>query len=374
MYRIPLTILTLLMALLLAAGCSKSPADDGSSSTGLNLTDEFGGYLATAEKPAFDDPALIAEAELNEGEEYDDPILLSPGMDAVVADTLGSFYHLRALWGRLCFDTASTDVVDWTGSLTISDGAMIIRRTIHFELGQDYIPTRTDRQLVEWVSFTTVHNDGIMIDIHIPDTVDIATVSLDFTTGPYSRTFALEELAALDTIVYLDDYDSNAVAFYGFQLNHRVCPRGHLMGGWGYDEEGQGVFRGTWMSRSGWVAGYLNGHYGETDDGDRVFFGKWINRAGECEGLLRGIYGQNGNGDGFGNGNGGGQGDDNGTRTRRQAGWFAGDVFDASQAQIGAMKGKFYSRSERAHGFFAGRWKLPCDSAAPELDTSDDGF
>ncbi len=374
MYRIPTTILTLLAALLLASGCSKSPADDSTAATGLNLTDEFGGYTASAEKPAFGDPTLVAEATLNEGEEYDDPILQSPGMGAVVSDTLGGFYHLRALWGRLCLDTASTDIVDWSGSLSISDGAMIIRRTIHFELGQDYIPTRTDRQLVEWVSYTTVHNDGVMIDIHVPDTVDLAAVTLDFTTGPYTRTFALAELVALDTIVYLEDVDSNAVAFYGFQLNRRVCPHGHLMGGWGYDEDGEGVFRGTWMSRSGWVAGYLNGHFGQTDDGDQVFFGKWINRSGECEGLLRGIYGPIGNGDGFGNGNGNGQGDDHGNQNRRHRGWFAGDVFDAAEVPIGVMKGKYSSRANRANGFFAGRWKLSCDSAATDLDTSAEGF
>jgi len=378
MYRLSLVIMSFITLVLLGAGCSKSPAETDDTSTSLNLTDEYGGYTATAEKVAFDDPDLIAETELNEGEEYNDPILLSPVVASLVDDSERNFYHLRALWGQLRCDTSVTNVTDWSGSLTISDGAAIIRRTIHFELGQDYIPTRTDRTLIEWVSYTTIHNDGIAVDFYIPDSVDAETVTIDFSTGPYSRIFSLEELTSLYTIVYLDNADSNAIALFGFQLNHAFCPRGHLLGGWGYNEEGDGVFRGTWMSRSGWVAGYLQGHFGIDDDGVQVFFGKWINRSGEFEGYLRGIYGHNGNGDGFGNGNGNGNGDDNRTDSAQGrycgGGWYAGDILNANDHEIGVMRGRFRSASDRAHGFFAGRWKVRCSAIAAELDDSAEGF
>jgi len=377
MYRLSAVIIGLAAIVLLGAGCSESPSDPGEVSTGLNLDDEYGGYTATAEKVAFDDPALIAETEANEGEEYDDPVMLDPGVDSLV-DSTRNFYHLRALWGQLRCDSTATDVTDWSGSLTVSDGAAIIRRTIHFEVGQDYILTRTDPTLIEWVSYTTVHNDGLAVNFYIPDSVDPAGVTIDFTTGPYSRALTLDELTSLDTIVYLDDPDSNAIALYGFQLNQALCPRGHLMGGWGYNVDGDGVFRGTWMSRSGWVAGYLEGHFGVNDDGDQVFFGKWINRSGEFEGFLRGIYGHNGNGDGHGNGNGNGNGDDNRSDNAQGkyygGGWYAGDIINANDQEIGVMRGRFRSAPERAKGFFAGRWKVRCGAAATELDDSEEGF
>ena len=87
---------------------------------------------------------------------------------------------------------------------------------------------RTDRTLIEWVSQTTVHNDGLAVDIFVPrpaptlDTTEVPLVdtlgdstwtivvdtsypepepvTVEFATGPYSRTFELAELQSLDTI------------------------------------------------------------------------------------------------------------------------------------------------------------------------------
>ncbi|HEX2897426.1 MAG TPA: hypothetical protein VHP63_05175, partial [candidate division Zixibacteria bacterium] len=264
-------VLSLVALLAVVLGCSKSAVEPESTMEEPNLTEEFGGYQAVSENPAFGDDELLTEASESE-EEYDDPFLASAGMDTIINDSEAGHYHLRAVWGKLRYDSSSTTPTDWTGSLTITRGAEIIRRVIRFERSTDYIVPRKDRRLIEWVSQTTVHNDGIAVDIFVPrlkpliDTsrfvqidsngneiviivVDttwpaIEPVKVEFKTSPYSRTFALEELVSLDTIVYLDD--SNAVAFHAIKLDRFPCPRGFLAGAWGFTEDGRGVFRGVW--------------------------------------------------------------------------------------------------------------------------------
>ncbi|RME23838.1 MAG: hypothetical protein D6800_09350, partial [Candidatus Zixiibacteriota bacterium] len=159
------TTIAVLGLLLLAVGCSNQ-AVDPSASDGLNLTDEFGGYTTVAEKPAFGDTQLADEE--NDEQEINDPILGSPAVDSVIADPEAGAFHLRAVWGRLELDTTVTQQTDWSGSLTISRGAEVVRRLIRFENGQDYLLPRTSRDLIEWVSVTTVHNDGIAVDLYVP--------------------------------------------------------------------------------------------------------------------------------------------------------------------------------------------------------------
>jgi hypothetical protein len=344
----------MLSLLVWVAGCSDSPTVTDQDQT-ISLEGDFGGLTTTKEAPAFGDTELAAD-DITE-EEIDDPVLSSPEVASLVDDIDAGMFHFRAVWGQLCLDTTVTEVTDWTGSITISRGAVVIRKTIRFELGQDYIPTRTDRQTVDWVSYTTVHNDGVAFDLLVPpvepiyDTtvtvgtdslgnpVDVITVdtiypetepvTVEFATGAYMRVFTLDELAALDTIVELDD--GNAVAIHAAQVFCQRCPRGFLAGGWGYDEEGQGVFRGRWMSREGRIVGHLRGHFGVNDAGRNVIFGKWIDRSGNCEGLLAGTY----------------QPflrpDASDIANRRGCGWFAMRIFDANRAPIGMAAGQYQS-------------------------------
>ncbi len=380
---LPLFVVSLLIW---AAGCSNSPSEPDTSQT-TNLADKFGGYTPTNEAPAFGDTELLAAD--NSEAEYDDPVLTAAGVSNLLEDPESGLFHFRAVWGQLTYDSSVTDQTDWSGSLTISRGAEIIRRVVAFELGQDYIPTRTDRKVIEWVSYTTTHYDGIVVDLVVPppvptydttetqvvdsvgDTTTVITVdtlwpdpvTVAFETGPYSRTFTLGELASLDTVVYLDDADSNAIAFTSVQQFHYPCARGILAGEWGYDSTGQGVFRGRWMTRNGRIAGHLHGTFGKNDNGDKVFFGKWINRSGKFEGLLRGTYKEHPN-----------------RHANRQAfihagGWFKGLIYDANETEIGALEGKYnWSRGVRG-SFFQGRWKLFCDSQSTDQTFNyDDNF
>ena len=377
-----LLLITMALGLLgLVAGCSDNTTGSEETTSTLNLESEFGGYTATPE--AIADVGLAADEEGTR--EYDDP-LLSPGyVDSLANDAETGYYHFRAIWGQLCYDSTFTTPTDWTGSLTISRGVEVLRKVIRFEPNQDYILERTDRKLIEWVSVTTVHNDGIWADIFVPpvipeydtsyvdevdtlgdtdqvmviDTIwpEVDPVTVTFDTGPYSRTFDLAELKDLDTIITLDD--SNQVAFQAIRTVRFPCPRGFLSGHWGVNEEGEKEFRGTWISRHGFIEGYLMGHYGENDAGEKVFFGKWVSESGRFEGFLKGHYGLRPNYNA------------SETAIYRAGGWFAGHVYSADEVEIGRLKGKFRFGIDDDPGYFQGHWKLYCYS--PESTENGDG-
>jgi hypothetical protein len=355
-----------------------------------NFNDEFGGYQAIDESPAFGDDALMASADSSE-EEFNDPMLSDSNVESVIRDLNAGHYHLRAVWGRLRFDSTSTTPTDWSGSLSSNYGVEILRRVIRFEPGQDYILPRKDRRTIEWVSKTTVHHDGIAVDIFVPPVIPVLDttrmemtdslgnvhieivvdttwpardpVMVQFKTGPYSRGFNLEELVSLDTIVFLDD--SNAVAFHAFKLDRLVCPKGFLSGVWGFDDSGKGIFRGVWMDRMGRVDGFLKGHFGRTEDGRELFFGKWVSREGRFEGFIRGHWGYY---NCISN---------NITTPCSPAGHFDGHIYSSNRVIIGVLGGQFrigFPSSVVAGGFFQGRWKLYCPDETVIEGNAEEGF
>ena len=374
-------ILLLLMVgafALFVVGCSENPSEPEATDQ-INLNDEFGGFTTTDEAPGFGDPDLVASE--SEEEEIDDAILASPLVDSVVKNDDGSLFHFRAVWGRLSYDSTSTTPTVWDGSLTASDGALVIRRLIRFELNQDGFLQRNDPLKVEWLSTTTVHNDGVAIDFYVPptlvvdttyvtdtlgnvvdmilDTLPVTPVTLTFGTGPYTQTFDVSELGALDTVVNLPD--GNSIVFQSIQVFRNLCQRGGVSGQWGYDEEGNGMFRGLWMSHVG-MAGYVQGNFGINDDKEKVFFGKWINRNGEFEGLISGTWKSSV--------------PDNASESarRRAAGHLEGTIFDHDGNPIGQLKGVYKSGVKWPSGWFQARWKLDCDQTVSLSNRQDDGF
>lgn len=365
----------------LAVGCSDNPAD---SRKDANLEANFGGYDARPEAPAFGDPMLMASGA--DEQDFDDPIAGALSYDSLAIDPEAGFFHMRILWGRLQLDSTVTTSTDWSGSLTISRGGLLLRKVIRFEPETDSILPRTDVNRVDWVSVTTVHNDGIAVDLVVPppkliidttvtyvvdtlgdsteviaiDTTEPAPVTVEFSTSPYTRTFSLAELARLDTIVYLDD--STAVVLNAFRVERIPCPRGFLSGSWGVDSTGLGVFTGTWMNRRGHIEGHVRGHFEEDSSGVRVFFGKWIDESGRFEGLLRGRWDLHPNFHA------------DTTALTRAGGWFRGSIFDGSANPIGLLGGHFMSWEGNHAGFMQGRWKVRCPETGGDHDGMGDGM
>lgn len=371
------SLLSAALLLLWAVGCSDNPVDNPGDTS--SVTGDFGGYTTEPEEPGFGDDDLIASSE---GEvEVDDPILLTQSVQEMVDDVNSGMFRFRAVWGQIPGDSSVTEVTDWSGSLTINRGALVVRRLIKFELNQDYYLPRTERETVEWISFTTVHHDGIAIDIYVPeeepeidssftvgdnddttwtyDTLAVEPVTVTFETPQYTRTFSLAEVAALDEFVELDD--GTEISFQGVQFFRQACPRGTLAGNWGWDDEGNQIFKGLWLSPMGFVSGYLEGTYGIEDDETKVFYGKWIDRSGAFEGLLAGTWDYNP------------RVNASDVAKQRTNGWFAGMIYDATETEIGVLAGRFGTTPTSIGGWFNGRWKLHCDTDPTALSEGGKG-
>ena len=367
-----------------AVGCSNNSTDT-SAIDQINLNDEFAGLTTASEAPGFGDPELLA----SEAEEVDvtDPLASTAAVLAMTTDPSSGYFRFRAVWGHLRLDTSETTATSFDGSLEISRGAVLIRRTIRFELAQDYIVPRVERTLLEWVSTTTIHNDGIVADLLVPallpsydttvtvvvdslgdssrvitvDTIppDNTPVEVTFKAGVYSRTFTLGELAALDTVVTLDD--GNEIAIQAFQRTR--CGKGSLAGYWGMNEDGQGVFRGVWIDHTGTMAGWVKGYYGTNDNGRRVFAGKWVNRAGTFEGFIAGTWQPHPN--------------TNAAEIahNRAGGSFEGHIYNANREAVGELAGKYKSSQNARGGFFQARWRHRCTSGqGGDDELFDDGM
>ncbi|MFQ5607341.1 MAG: hypothetical protein ACE5GA_05295 [Candidatus Zixiibacteriota bacterium] len=363
---------------LLAVGCSENPNDPALSDNSDNNA-EFGGFTTVDEAPGFGDPVMVSMAADLSGEAVNDVTLQTdPQVVEMDTDPETGRFALKVIWGKPRYDSTVGVATDWTGSLSISRGAEVVRRVIRFERGQDELLPRADRKLIEWVSQTTVHNDGLLVEIFNPphpDSIRIDTtfitdptgneivgvidttvftspLTLTFRTAPLTISFSADQLAALDTVIYVQD--SCAVIFQSTRIERHPCPRGYLAGGWGVTDSGEQVFRGVWMSVRGNLEGYLRGRWGVNDAGRRMFWGKWISSNGRFEGFLRGTWAV------FN------EPSDLTSNSDRVVGGFKGGIFDASRMPIGMLRGHFWSHNRDEtidtplRGRLEGKWTLAC--------------
>lgn len=342
-----------------AVGCS-GDSGSGSIDTGeTDLNSEYGGYTTSNEAPAFGDP------ELAKAMGADEPVI-DPLYPAVALDSLDdgtrTVYALALRWGQLEGDSTVTDLTDWSGSLSLAYGGMPVRQLIRFERGQDYIVRpRTSRTLLEWVSFTSVHFDGLLVLIVDPP-VDSDTMpgpnQLVLTLPQYSRTFSMDELASLEELIDIDA-SGNQLAINARKLELTACGEGPMEGVWRLNPSRRnGEFFGRWMTDDGVFGGHLRGHFGVRSDGSHVFFGKVIGVSGRFEGLLRGTWGVD--------------------PADSTSGWYEGVWASRLGLAAGTVKGTWQSKSPAdddgdedvvrprnprwGGGFFSGWWERVCDA------------
>lgn len=352
---------------LTAMSCSNSIDSSTPNDGELDLNSEFGGYTASDESPAFGD-ASFASA-MSAEPLFDDPLYPADAVDSLLDDGK-TVYALVLRWGQLEGDSTVTTLTDWSGSLELLRGGIALRQTIRFEAGQDHIVRpRTSRKLLEWVSFTSVHFDGLLVLIHDPVVDDDSVVApneLVLTMPQYARSFSMEELDSLDEIVDIDA-SGNQLAINARRLDLVLCGEGSLEGIWRLNPSHRnGEFFGRWMTAGGAFGGHLRGHFGIRGDSSRVFFGKVIGVDGSFAGLLRGAWGFN---------------DSDST-----GGWFEGDWASSAGLTVGSVagtwvsapvgdaddddgrgngngRGRGHNRNSRwGGGFFTGWWEKSCDA------------
>ena len=178
-----LAALTVLSTSIVA--CVASPEDEVAEvQAALELDD--GGLDMSTELRAFGDLAVDETPELS-GADVNDTTAIeaqAEGMDR---------YRVLLLWGALPRgnddDAAAvpTEVLDWSGSVSVSAGAVRVSRTLKFD-GHDGLEPREDPRVVSFRSHTLPHVDGLALEIMAPPdaTISFSTVTLDASVAPRS--------------------------------------------------------------------------------------------------------------------------------------------------------------------------------------------
>jgi hypothetical protein len=330
----------------------------------IDLDSPTGGFTVLDEEPAFGEDELY-EPMLNEIA-VDDTTADCDSVKSLTRNRHALHFRLRALWGNLSLTygdavTAESEYcpLDWSGGMHIDGGAIVIERLIAFECDDSI--TRENLSTISWVSNTGPHVDGIQVSLVVPwgpadSTETYVEPKLTIETGPYSRTFTMEELKELNLIEPVDDC-GNGISIAS-QVLPAFCPRGFLAGVWknvppdtippadttDTEKIVLGKFRGIWISERGGPGGYLRGVFGKNSDGERVFFGKYIDMTGRFVGILKGYYGQS---------------PVLAADTVNPYGFFQGVWINKDLMLAGRLKGHWIS-DEPGSGFFHGIWGADC--------------
>lgn len=398
-------------------GCSKNPAEPSVNNTAtLNLNTPTGGYTSSNEAPGFGDPTL-APAQTGE-KPYADPMADST-IDSMRSNLAVDWYHFRAQWGHLVPDTSEQTITDWSGSLTISRGALVLRRTIKFEDNDSILP-RTDRRKIEWISHTRPHSDGIAVDIFVPRSRPIIDTVTD-SAFTVDTTMVIDSIPVIDTIWVVDTLTNDSTFTIGFHIVYDTTamydtsftpttvidtiypPNGasltfttpsysrtfSLADLMKLDEivtlpdSNEVAFQAMRIYRNLCPRGFLGGHWSTIDStGMGYMNGRWIGKFGIADGYFEGHYGYNddsaqvffgkwidsvGGFEGFLQGSWGllpnrhGHSEKGNGAETFVRGWFSGQILDGGMTRIGVVRGGFGQCDSLADGFLGGRWKLICN-------------
>ncbi len=354
----PIRVFVMLVALTLSlgiVGCGDKNTEPDNSAGEINLTDDFGGYKATNETPAFGDSEMSGEGN----EAANDPLSARSDVDSLKNDPEVNVYSVEFLWGHFEMDSTETDITDWSGTISVERGAVVAIRLVRFEPGDGIVRPRNSRREIAFRSWTQPSFDGILVFVYDPKLENGQPEnSLTFSSGPYSRTFTMTELGQISEVA---DVGDNQFSVNAIKLERLECGEGFFEGRWVRPaaDSALGTFIGRWISADGLMIGHLRGHFGTREDGAKMMFGKWISRAGVFRGFLRGEWG-------FG---------DDADPMAENFGWFNGDLFDRDENIIGEYEGNWVQRrpenghNEGAndddrrtkHGLFRGQWRQICE-------------
>lgn len=316
------------LALLLAsaAACAEQPSTDSATTAQSALEQQNGGETTADEAPLFGDEAAFDAAGIEADAAVNDSMANDPAVTTIAAAPDVASHRVVIAWGKLPADPNSA-ARDWSGSLTISRGALVVGRTIGFEDATDHLMARTSKDTVAFASITKPFVDGLALRVldPTPASADPLTLTYAPAGGGTSYTLDLAQLATGPLVVDAGD---------GFKIvaaalrDKDGCEHGFMRGRWHQLLPDLGVYRGLVIGPDGAVIGHVRGIYGQRKSGDKVLFGKFIDDAGHFKGILAGTYG---NGD-------------------FDARWIVKD------GDHGVIKGKYIESPDTRGGMFAARW------------------
>ena len=325
-----------LMIALSAAGCT---ADDltESDQIGSEIEEINGGLDFEDEAPMFGEEELYADAGLIDiSDVYLDEMESDSEVTAMMSVPDAVVFNAIVGWGQFPGDTTNTQPRNWSGTMSVNRGALILRRTIRFE-GADQVLGRVDPQTIVFTSRTLPHHDGMHLTIIDPTPEDSEPLVLTLATanGPDFSKSVVELLSGPQTTV-VDDDDNRIVGVATAQPID-VCSHGFLAGRWHKVADQRGRLLARVTDDEGDVIGHMRGVYGQRANGNKVFFGKYINDDGQFRGIFAGQY------------------DD---------GQFVGRWINRDRDEVGALGGEYRELipGPETGGHMLGRWaELSCN-------------
>jgi hypothetical protein len=271
-----------------AAGCMTATTDE-EATTQAAIEQPDGGLTMTDEAPTFGDPAAFETAAIEQAAAVDDSAAADPTVTAMIAQTGAAQLRVAIVWGHLPPDPTITAVTDWSGTIAVSRGALIVRRTIGFEAATDRLLPRADVRTVEFDSKTRPFADGLALTIVDPSPDPAAPLTLTYTpaNGATPIVYAAADLVKGPISV---DVGSGGDRMVAVALHHDACAHGFLRGRWRAFRDGLGGFLGEVADEDGTPIGHLRGIWGTRKSGEQVFFGKYIAEDGSFRGLLAGHW------------------------------------------------------------------------------------
>ena len=321
-------MIALLTALLIGFGCMGEGEDDDQrqefGSDGSDSADWGSYYNTDDEQPGFGDPEILAMVE---DDLYDDPF--NTGTKTASAGAL----YVRVLWGNLIFDPDQQDVHNYSGTISIDDGLLVIERTVRFENHDSEIEVREDPTLVAWRSIVLPHYDGLVLRIEPGVTAD-ANNYLHLNIGPYTADYSLAQLADMVSLEPTGLGDDQVAIASRLSAGEQG---GFVTGHWrDLEQRTGGVAKGKWETGSGTLLGHLRCRYYPTDEDAGDLRGKYIDTDGNFQGLLSGEYE--------------GAGEDS------RSGEFDILWLDATNEIVGHAQGIYFKRGSDGYGFALGNW------------------
>lgn len=298
--------------------------DDGAGElafAGLALEQDNGGIDLDAPPSAEDweamDPASFGEDELAELDGIDLP---DPADEPGVKEGNAAAFSLFAVWGHKHLTKDFGEPTDWSGSFSVSAGAIKVARVIRFDKGDALVPDG-DPRAVTFQSVTGPHHDGLLLRIVVPKAALADKAMLTIDAGPVQMALSLESLDGLQEVITVDELGNRMVLVGERHELDGACPKGLVGGYWKRLSPKGGVFGGKWMAVNGDADGKVYGIWGTRKNGKRVFFGvyasngapkgmiagrwqafpeagaggtmqgHWIGTDGAVHGMLKGVYG-----------------------------------------------------------------------------------
>lgn len=327
MYRKLSLPLALLFALPTAACLDKGSGND-TQDVSTAIEQPNGGFDTADEAPVFGADTEFAQAAIEPDATANDTLATDPATTALDSASAAAGFRMIIVWGKIPGDPTSQDSRDWTGSLKVSRGGLIVRRTIAFEDKTDQLLPRTSIDTVSFKSVTRPYVDGLALTVLDPMPSPTATQTLTYTPADNSTsyTFDLSQLATGPIVV--DAGNGFKMVAIGQHRQVAACDSGFMRGRWHALSPHLGKFLGVVTDQDGAPVGNVRGVFGERRNGDSVLFGKFIDREGKFRGLLVGSF-------------------DNGEYHAR---WVD------RQGDHGAAHGAYFEGATPTAGQFLGRW------------------